>query len=236
MSYFVIGVSGVTCGGKTTMAKLIQRSFPWQTKIIHQDKYFYPDEYEGHVRLPEVENHVNYEAMEALNMKKMSEDVLAILSNPPQHIKAKTNGHNQNGDAAPNFQEGQDFLNTIEDIGVDTSEYAGIPILIIEGFTIFASDLLYDKCDVKFFLTLDEDTCRNRRELRNFDPPDCPGYFDNCIWPEYKDHYKTFISGRPGVTVYSGKTPATNIWKESIELISKKIDQKSVHQNNVTNR
>jgi nicotinamide/nicotinate riboside kinase len=233
MSYFVIGVSGVTCGGKTTMSKLIQRSFPWQSKIIHQDQYFFPDEYEGHIRLPEVENHVNYEAMEALDMKKMHEDVLTLLDTPPGN--AKTNGHS-NGVLAPNFAEGQEFLNSIEDIGVDTSEYSGVPILILEGFTIFASDILYDKCDVRFFLTLDEDTCRRRRDLRNFNPPDCPGYFDNCIWPEYKNHYSKYIVNRPGIAIHSGKVPAHNIWRESVELITRSIDQKALYQrNNICN-
>ena len=60
MSYFVIGVSGVTCGGKTTMSKLLQRSFPW-SKVIHQDKYFYPEDYEGHVRFADMDNHINFE-------------------------------------------------------------------------------------------------------------------------------------------------------------------------------
>jgi len=210
------------------MSKLLKKSFP-RSRVIHQDKYFYPDDYEGHIRMPEIDDHVNYDQIGALNMKKMHDDVLAILECNQEQVNGYSRNGN-NGDSAPNFEEGQEFLNTIDDIEIDTSEYAHVPILIIEGFTMFASDVLYEKCDVRFFLTLDEETCRKRRNMRNFDPPDGPGYFDKCIWPEYQRHYKQCIVNRPNISVYSGKSPVYDIWKESVELILKKIDQKSLLQ------
>lgn len=39
--------------------------------------------------------------------------------------------------------------------------------------------------DCKFFFTLDRQTCYERRQARTYDPPDPPGFFEQCIWPMY---------------------------------------------------
>lgn len=87
MDYFVIGVSGVTCGGKTSLTKLLQRKFPW-AKLIHQDHYFYDPDWSNHVICKDAENHVNYEIFNALDMDKMYKDVEAILEAPPEFKRA----------------------------------------------------------------------------------------------------------------------------------------------------
>lgn len=119
MRYFVIGVSGVTCGGKTTLTKLLQRKFPWAL-VIHQDHYFFDDDYPNHIRVPESENHVNYEVFQALDMEKMYKDVQAILDAPPQYNVPKLCETNSSGDGmgdkaeTPNFDDS--FLQQIPDI------------------------------------------------------------------------------------------------------------------------
>lgn len=127
MSYFVIGVSGVTCGGKTTLTKLLQRSFPWAT-TIHQDKYFYPEDYPGHVRLPQINDHINFDQWSALDMESMHRDIINILNSPPRDNHSTIN----RDELPPNFAEGLELLRNIRDIDVDTSKYREIPILIIE--------------------------------------------------------------------------------------------------------
>ena len=109
---------------------------------------------------------------------------------------------------------------------IDLSKYAAVPILILEGFMLFESDTLFRNCDVRFFLTLDEDTCRARRALRNFDPPDCPGYFEHCIWPGYQQHYKNFVENRDGIHSFSGKTNVHKLWKDSVEIVTHKMEDK----------
>lgn len=101
-----------------------------------------------------------------------------------------------------------------------------MPILIIEGFTIFASQYLYDVCDARFFCALDQATCRQRRSLRSYFPPDSPSYFDKVVWPEYKMHFDSYINGRAGVTVFDGCTPIGDLWKSSIQIISCRIEEK----------
>ena len=42
--------------------------------------------------------------------------------------------------------------------------------------------------DCKIFFTLDRDTCFARRQARIYDPPDSPGFFDQCVWPMYLEN------------------------------------------------
>jgi len=221
MTYFVIGVSGVTCGGKTTLTKLLQRSFPW-ARVIHQDKYFYPEDYPGHLRVPEMNEHINFDRWSALDMEQMEKDVHKILHTPPTINGLRT----KNEEIPPNFAEGLELLRNLKDIDFDTSKYSHIPIIIIEGFIMFESEDLYEKCDMRLFLTLDEETCRHRRSLRVFDPPDGEGYFEHCIWPEYQRHFKHHIKHRPAVQVLSGKTHIGNLWKDAVSLITNKMEEK----------
>ena len=58
-------------------------------------------------------------------------------------------------------------------------------IVIVEGFLVFNHDEVMKLCDLKFFLTLDYETCAERRNLRSYDPPDVPGYFDQTVYPYY---------------------------------------------------
>ena len=37
--YLVIGIGGVTCGGKTTLAQLLTKVFGENTKVFHQDDF-----------------------------------------------------------------------------------------------------------------------------------------------------------------------------------------------------
>lgn len=84
-------------------------------------------------------------------------------------------------------------------------------------------------------MTLDEETCRVRRSLRNFDPPDCPGYFENCIWPEYQKHYKKHIENRSGIYTFSGKTNIRKLWRESVEAVVNKMEEKFPFKSNMSN-
>lgn len=63
-----------------------------------------------------------------------------------------------------------------------------ISIILIEGFTIYGFKPLNDLFDVKYFLTISEDNCRERRSHRHYIPADIPGYFDKVVWPAYKQY------------------------------------------------
>ena len=106
----------MTCGGKTTLSQLLQRSFPW-CRVVYQDSYFLDDDDPRHVRLPEVENHVNYEVPTALDLDKMEEDVKKILSEEPVIVEYQNGNHNIDL-KIPNMEEsGRELLEKIGSMG-----------------------------------------------------------------------------------------------------------------------
>lgn len=77
-NWVVVGISGVTCGGKTTFATALRDLFP-DASIVHQDKYFLQPDDARHTRIPNL-NHLNWEIPSALDMDKMRSDIKGILS------------------------------------------------------------------------------------------------------------------------------------------------------------
>uniref|UniRef100_A0A5F9DC65 Nicotinamide riboside kinase 1 n=1 Tax=Oryctolagus cuniculus TaxID=9986 RepID=A0A5F9DC65_RABIT len=84
MKTFVIGIGGVTNGGKTTLAKRLQKHLP-NCSIISQDDFFKPES--------EIETDKNgflqYDVLEALNMEKMMSAVSCWMENP-RHTQQST--------------------------------------------------------------------------------------------------------------------------------------------------
>ncbi|XP_076060275.1 nicotinamide riboside kinase 1 [Oratosquilla oratoria] len=78
MSWLVVGISGVTCGGKSTLAKGLVPHFNDMTKIIHQDDYFFPEDSPKHILVPGL-NHSNWDVISSVDMEKMMRDIHTIL-------------------------------------------------------------------------------------------------------------------------------------------------------------
>ena len=56
-----------------------------------------------------------------------------------------------------------------------------ISLILVEGITVLNAVPTSTLCQIKFFATLDHETCLKRRNFRSYDPPDIPGdYFR--IW------------------------------------------------------
>uniref|UniRef100_A0A8D2D4R7 Nicotinamide riboside kinase 1 n=1 Tax=Sciurus vulgaris TaxID=55149 RepID=A0A8D2D4R7_SCIVU len=86
MRTFVIGIGGVTNGGKTTLAKNLQKHLP-NCSIISQDDFFKPES--------EIETDKNgflqYDVLEALNMEQMMSAISCWMESPG-HSVGSTDG------------------------------------------------------------------------------------------------------------------------------------------------
>ncbi|GAB6032427.1 ribosylnicotinamide kinase [Chamberlinius hualienensis] len=175
--WFVVGISGVTNGGKSSIASKLQCEFP-SAVVIKQDDYFLDPNHENHVFIEEL-NHANWELLTSLDMPKMYSDVKSVLDNAP-----------------------------LEKCGV----------LIIEGFLIMNYKPLTDIMNLKFYLTLTKEECRNRRIKRTYDPPDPDNYFDLCVWPMHEKHYAEVLSQKE-IIFLNGNQAQDGIQKYIMEKI-----------------
>jgi len=88
-----------------------------------------------------------------------------------------------------------------------------LPLLLIEGICVLNEPRLAELCNLKFFLEIDEATCRARRQERGEwgEDSDCwsetPEYFRQVAWPGYVSN-REGLRNVPGV-IYLDSTTST---------------------------
>ncbi|KAG8236569.1 hypothetical protein J437_LFUL015755 [Ladona fulva] len=182
-SWLIIGISGVTCGGKTSLAvqlkSLLTKYFLSQKCVvaistISQDDYFLKADDPRHVYLPSLD-HNNWELPTAVDldaMYKTSQDIISVKNDETQ-------------------PEGKhDFKKKL------------LGILLIEGFLVLNHKPTRSLCHMSYYLVLSRAICLSRRLCRSYDPPDVPGYFEDCVWPEHV-YRRAEIFGKGKLVDYS---------------------------------
>lgn len=173
--WLVIGICGVTCGGKTTLATELNNILP-NSKVISQDDYYLDENHPRQIRIPDL-NHVNFELLTSLDMERMHTDISRVLKHRKNTIGSPRNHHHH--------KRSSNFSVELQKLVHDRVVESGINVLILEGFSIFNYKPVEAFCDLKYYLTLSRAQCSARRKKRVYEPPDCPGYFEKCVWPEY---------------------------------------------------
>lgn len=214
-SWFVIGISGVSCAGKTSLSKNLRdflmngqfsdpkwngdprveelrRRFANNTRfrignveLRHQDDYFQAEQFQEDVDVLGLPRK-NWELITALDMKRMCSDIENIL-----------------------VRDGKVTL-----IGPNL-----INILILEGFTIFANPFIMELSNLKLHLHLPFEHCYERRKRRVYDPPDDVGYFEICVWPEYEKYFRDRIKERKDIRLLNGELPKIALYTYALNCI-----------------
>jgi uridine kinase len=255
--WLIIGVSGATCSGKSTLARSLHKELPGSS-LICQDDFFLPVDSEQHTMIPAL-NHFNWEIISSLDMERMHTvienllvsgsaksvlsfsslvEVVSRVTESCLYAKSETdkigtvlnftNGSfremakemdkskpNQTQSVAKDETANGNASSEVKMInGCDDKQTSGVCILIIEGFLIFNDKKLADLCHRKYFLTLTKEQCWARRRIRTYDPPDVPGYFDQCVWPEYEKHRDQVFKQIPDVILVDGNQDNTSIMKQ----------------------
>lgn len=182
----IIGISGVTSGGKTTLANKLKEILS-KSIVFSQDDYFRDINDPMHVWIPEL-NHINFDILSSLDMEKMYGDILKF-------IKAKNLSPISNEQVA--LQKKVTLNHTVELLNKINSW--DIHILIIEGFSIFNFKKWLYLFNLMYYVTLNKEECYKRRIKRVYDPPDCLGYFEQYVWPEYIKQKKEVKDTVPNV-------------------------------------
>lgn len=188
---FLIGISGPSSSGKTTLARLLRDILP-NSYILHEDDFYVTD---AEIPIDPKSGLQDWDCLGSLD--------LPALEAALRHIKSS-------GTLPPDLESKED-KNSVGEVKVDADVVAelkekaqGLPsrndggrVAIIDGFLLYSDDMasIRNIFDAKLFLRTDYATAKTRREARSgyvtlegfwADPP---GYVYKIVWPNYvKDH------------------------------------------------
>lgn len=241
MSWFVIGISGVTCGGKTTLAtrfieylsdsehqktlKSVHNIQINQVRIIHQDRYFWPRDSPKHVWIDELQ-FINRELLSAIDTDAINRDIDAILCENVKNTvttSATLSAIPSNETSTAVVINGNEQQDQQEPQPPHTSPIQ-LNILVIEGFLIFNDQRIDTRCDLKFFFHLSFETCWQRRRKRVFKHvnPHPEQYFKEILWPSYKKHLNEICDPK-NIIYLNGELELDDIFKLSVRYFIERV-------------
>ncbi len=139
----IIGVSGGSASGKTTVANRIKEAFTDSVELLSHDFYYLP-----HDELPlEERKNLNYDHPNAFDTKRLIDDIMKLK----QYIPI----------------ERPVYSYTIHNRLPETVTVNPAKVIIVEGFMIFENTELRELLDIKVFVDTDADERLIRRIIRD---------------------------------------------------------------------
>lgn len=192
----LVGISGVSSSGKTTLSRLLRDIFP-STQILHEDDFYKTD---AEIPLTS-EGLADWDCLESINLPALESALKHIKSHGtlPPDLESKED-KNSVGESGTD----QDVVKELTNKARENYNSATLPMIIVDGFLLFSQDMerIRELFDIRLLLRTDFKTAKQRREARTgyvtlegfWEDP--PGYVDNVVWPNYvKDHAFLFKDG-----------------------------------------
>ncbi|XP_005405953.1 PREDICTED: nicotinamide riboside kinase 2 isoform X4 [Chinchilla lanigera] len=183
----VVGIGGVTNGGKTTLTNSLRKALP-NCCVIHQDDFFKPQDQiaVGEDGFKQWDSKDNSHACRSLSPMVPGSWSSANSHCPPAAVLESLDMEAMLGTVQAWLSSPRKFARTH---GVHLQP--GTPdthILLLEGFLLYSYRPLLDLYSRRYFLTLPYEECKWRRSTRSYPVPDPPGLFDGHVWPMYQKY------------------------------------------------
>ncbi|XP_034144307.1 nicotinamide riboside kinase 2-like isoform X1 [Esox lucius] len=190
----IIGIGGVTNGGKTTLTNKLMQALP-NCCVIHQDDFFKkPDQ----IEVGE-DGFRQWDVITSLDMEAMVNTIKGWQENPVKFARS-------HGVSVTPKAEEQEPDNAIH-------------ILIVEGFLLYNYQHILDVYDQRYYIAIPKEECKRRRSTRTYTVPDPPGLFEGHVWPMYLKHRKEMENNCNGIEYLDGLKSKEEIYNQVYESI-----------------
>lgn len=157
----IIGITGISCCGKTTIAKRLCEELGSQSIYLTLDDYYKELTPEQYKILYSDDSNINFDAPEAFNYELLT-----------KHLTDLKNGKSV---SSPSYDVGKCVITSYNQI--DGSKYKYI---ILDGIMIFSKPEITNLCDVKIWVETSEYVCALRRMIKY--TQDIEGYSQNYTY------------------------------------------------------
>ncbi|ODM23231.1 hypothetical protein SI65_00820 [Aspergillus cristatus] len=181
----VIGISGPSSSGKTTLARLLQRIFSpalSKTFIVHEDDFYVPDNRIPYTTTPSGKTLQDWDCVEALDINRLSKALVHIHSTGslPENLKS-IQDFNEEADSGVSLETVERLRGYVEGrlstSSTGKSEDGGRKrtLAFLEGILLYAPEAdkghllrpVHDNIDVRLFLPAAYEDVKTRREARS---------------------------------------------------------------------
>lgn len=183
----LIGLSGCSSSGKTTLAKLTSELFSNAT-LIHEDDFYKHDE---DVPINEKYGIRDWDSPEALDLELLKKELKIIKQTGEVATELI---HNNNVHDTSKFNLSSEFSVSMD--GIFNKLNGKFKIIIVDGFMLYNNAEIASEFDLKLLIGAPYETLKKRRQERNgyqtldsfwVDPP---YYFDEFVYKSYRDTHK----------------------------------------------
>jgi len=191
----ILGLSGPSSSGKTTLARLLRSIFP-HTLILHEDDFYRPEE-----QLPFRNGLRDWDCAAALDIPAMVKalDYIREKGQLPDWLDSKEDKNEVGEHGVP--EETIRLLKEKVERWVDGQGKAAIgekkKLVVLDGFLLFGESMkeVRECIDIRMMLRAKFAKAKERREKRSgyvtlegfWEDP--PGYVEKVVWPGYVEEH-----------------------------------------------
>ncbi|KAH7173760.1 P-loop containing nucleoside triphosphate hydrolase protein [Fusarium flagelliforme] len=196
----IVGVSGCSSSGKTTLARLLRDIFP-HTFILHEDDFYRPE-----TELPTKNGLLDWDCAGAIDIPAMAESLAYIRQHAafPPTLDSKEDKNSVGECPVSEATIASQRAKVDAALGPDHPLRNNLRLCLLDGFLLYSPSMaaINPNLDIKLFLRTTYEKAKARREARDgyvtlegfwADPP---GYVDKIVWPNYvEEHAWMFEDG-----------------------------------------
>lgn len=199
----LVGISGPSSSGKTTLSRLLRDIFPSSPSnltILHLDDFYVTD-----ADIPVKNGVQDWDCLESLDLPGL-ENALSYIRKEGKSPDWLVSKEDQNcvGEHGVSKSTIDALRDRVDALLSSHPSWRDRRICIVDGFLLFSEEMkeVRELFNVRLFLRTSYATAKKRREARSgyvtlegfWEDP--PGYVDKIVWPNYvKDHRFLFEGG-----------------------------------------